>query len=186
MLLLESVNYIGSSYLHLSLNDILRQLFQVKELAEKARAGKLKPDEFQGGTFRLILLCYTNLVLCHFTPVLLKALRLIINLFAAFQIWECFPWISFAQSSTLHRFVLRLNSIDILLDLIKLLFSQQMRCFLSVFLVLVFQLLQAGILAVGRGNKVVEPVVGSDGKIKIILCLLCLISNIWCDNDLTR
>lgn len=25
---------------------------KVKELAEKARAGKLKPNEFQGGTFR--------------------------------------------------------------------------------------------------------------------------------------
>lgn len=29
-------------------------MFQVKELAEKARAGKLKPDEFQGGTFRFV------------------------------------------------------------------------------------------------------------------------------------
>lgn len=29
---------------------------KVKELAEKARAGKLKPNEFQGGTFRCFIL----------------------------------------------------------------------------------------------------------------------------------
>lgn len=38
----------------------------MKELAEKARAGKLKPNEFQGGTFRLVdwsvLLCSRSAV----------------------------------------------------------------------------------------------------------------------------
>ncbi|RWW01663.1 hypothetical protein GW17_00035282 [Ensete ventricosum] len=29
-----------------------RSLQAVKELAEKARAGKLKPDQYQGGSFR--------------------------------------------------------------------------------------------------------------------------------------
>jgi pyruvate/2-oxoglutarate dehydrogenase complex dihydrolipoamide acyltransferase (E2) component len=31
---------------------------QVKSLAERARAGKLKPNEFQGGTFRSVS-CFT-------------------------------------------------------------------------------------------------------------------------------
>lgn len=32
---------------------------------------------------------------------------------------------------------------------------------------------QAGILAVGRGNRVVEPIIGSDGKM-FFFVLLCL------------
>lgn len=66
---------------------------EVKELAEKARAGKLAPNEFQGGTFSI-----SNLGMYpvdHFCAIINPP--------------------------------------------------------------------QAGILAVGRGNKVVEPVVGSDG-----------------------
>ncbi|XP_031407607.1 dihydrolipoyllysine-residue acetyltransferase component 1 of pyruvate dehydrogenase complex, mitochondrial isoform X2 [Punica granatum] len=66
---------------------------EVKELAEKARAGKLKPDEFQGGTFSI-----SNLGM--------------------------FP---------VDHFCAIINPP------------------------------QAGILAVGRGNKVVEPVTGADG-----------------------
>ncbi|CAH9111404.1 unnamed protein product [Cuscuta europaea] len=66
---------------------------EVKELAEKARGGKLKPNEFQGGTFSI-----SNLGM--------------------------FP---------VDRFCAIINPP------------------------------QAGILAVGRGNKVVEPIVGSDG-----------------------
>lgn len=66
---------------------------EVKELAEKARAGKLKPDEFQGGTFSI-----SNLGM--------------------------FP---------VDHFCAIINPP------------------------------QAGILAVGRGNKVVKPIVGSDG-----------------------
>ncbi|XP_031115635.1 dihydrolipoyllysine-residue acetyltransferase component 1 of pyruvate dehydrogenase complex, mitochondrial isoform X1 [Ipomoea triloba] len=66
---------------------------EVKELAEKARTGKLKPNEFQGGTFSI-----SNLGM--------------------------FP---------VDRFCAIINPP------------------------------QAGILAVGRGNKVVEPVVGPDG-----------------------
>nr|XP_048326142.1 dihydrolipoyllysine-residue acetyltransferase component 1 of pyruvate dehydrogenase complex, mitochondrial isoform X2 [Ziziphus jujuba var. spinosa] len=66
---------------------------EVKELAEKARAGKLKPNEFQGGTFSI-----SNLGM--------------------------FPVDNFCA---------------------------------------IINPPQAGILAVGRGNKVVEPVVGSDG-----------------------
>ncbi|EXC25438.1 Dihydrolipoyllysine-residue acetyltransferase component 1 of pyruvate dehydrogenase complex [Morus notabilis] len=66
---------------------------EVKELAEKARTGKLKPDEFQGGTFSI-----SNLGM--------------------------FPVDNFCA---------------------------------------IINPPQAGILAVGRGNKVVEPVVGSDG-----------------------
>ncbi|XP_010931437.1 dihydrolipoyllysine-residue acetyltransferase component 1 of pyruvate dehydrogenase complex, mitochondrial isoform X1 [Elaeis guineensis] len=69
---------------------------EVKELAEKARAGKLKPNEFQGGTFSI-----SNLGM--------------------------FP---------VDHFCAIINPP------------------------------QAGILAVGRGNKVVEPVVGSDGIVK--------------------
>ncbi|PIN19362.1 Dihydrolipoamide acetyltransferase [Handroanthus impetiginosus] len=66
---------------------------EVKELAEKARAGKLKPNEFQGGTFSI-----SNLGM--------------------------FP---------VDRFCAIINPP------------------------------QAGILAVGRGNQVVEPVIGDDG-----------------------
>ncbi|CAL9007667.1 unnamed protein product [Prunus brigantina] len=66
---------------------------EVKELAEKARAGKLKPNEFQGGTFSI-----SNLGM--------------------------FP---------VDHFCAIINPP------------------------------QASILAVGRGNKVVEPVIGSDG-----------------------
>lgn len=66
---------------------------EVKELAEKARAGKLKPDEFQGGTFSI-----SNLGM--------------------------FPVDNFCA---------------------------------------IINPPQAGILAVGRGNKVVEPVIGDDG-----------------------
>ncbi|KAK4782749.1 hypothetical protein SAY86_007123 [Trapa natans] len=66
---------------------------EVKDLAEKARAGKLKPNEFQGGTFSI-----SNLGM--------------------------FP---------VDHFCAIINPP------------------------------QAGILAVGRGNKVVEPVTGSDG-----------------------
>uniref|UniRef100_A0A803MZE5 Dihydrolipoamide acetyltransferase component of pyruvate dehydrogenase complex n=1 Tax=Chenopodium quinoa TaxID=63459 RepID=A0A803MZE5_CHEQI len=66
---------------------------EVKELAEKARAGKLKPNEFQGGTFSI-----SNLGM--------------------------FPVDNFCA---------------------------------------IINPPQAGILAVGRGNKVVEPVVGSNG-----------------------
>ncbi|KAL5569520.1 hypothetical protein UlMin_026095 [Ulmus minor] len=66
---------------------------EVKELAEKARTGKLKPEEFQGGTFSI-----SNLGM--------------------------FP---------VDQFCAIINPP------------------------------QAGILAVGRGNKVVEPVIGSDG-----------------------
>ncbi|KAK4431079.1 pyruvate dehydrogenase complex, mitochondrial [Sesamum alatum] len=66
---------------------------EVKELAEKARAGKLKPNEFQGGTFSI-----SNLGM--------------------------FP---------VDQFCAIINPP------------------------------QAGILAVGRGNQVVEPVVGADG-----------------------
>lgn len=66
---------------------------EVKELAEKARAGKLKPNEFQGGTFSI-----SNLGM--------------------------FP---------VDHFCAIINPP------------------------------QSGILAVGRGNKVVEPVTGSDG-----------------------
>lgn len=66
---------------------------EVKELAEKARAGKLKPNEFQGGTFSI-----SNLGM--------------------------FP---------VDHFCAIINPP------------------------------QSGILAVGRGNKVVEPVVGGDG-----------------------
>lgn len=66
---------------------------EVKELAEKARAGKLKPNEFQGGTFSI-----SNLGM--------------------------FP---------VDHFCAIINPP------------------------------QAGILAVGRGNQVVEPVVGNDG-----------------------
>ncbi|XP_022133927.1 dihydrolipoyllysine-residue acetyltransferase component 1 of pyruvate dehydrogenase complex, mitochondrial isoform X2 [Momordica charantia] len=66
---------------------------EVKELAEKARAGKLKPDEFQGGSFSI-----SNLGM--------------------------FP---------VDHFCAIINPP------------------------------QAGILAVGRGNKVVEPVTGNDG-----------------------
>ncbi|XP_059446842.1 dihydrolipoyllysine-residue acetyltransferase component 1 of pyruvate dehydrogenase complex, mitochondrial isoform X2 [Corylus avellana] len=66
---------------------------EVKELAEKARAGKLLPNEFQGGTFSI-----SNLGM--------------------------FPVDNFCA---------------------------------------IINPPQAGILAVGRGNKVVEPVIGSDG-----------------------
>ncbi|KAL2539805.1 Dihydrolipoyllysine-residue acetyltransferase component 1 of pyruvate dehydrogenase complex [Abeliophyllum distichum] len=66
---------------------------EVKELAEKARAGKLKPNEFQGGTFSI-----SNLGM--------------------------FPVDNFCA---------------------------------------IINPPQAGILAVGRGNQVVEPVVGDDG-----------------------
>ncbi|TQE00062.1 hypothetical protein C1H46_014315 [Malus baccata] len=66
---------------------------EVKELAEKARAGKLKPNEFQGGTFSI-----SNLGM--------------------------FPVDTFCA---------------------------------------IINPPQASILAVGRGNKVVEPVIGSDG-----------------------
>ncbi|XP_038884738.1 dihydrolipoyllysine-residue acetyltransferase component 1 of pyruvate dehydrogenase complex, mitochondrial isoform X2 [Benincasa hispida] len=66
---------------------------EVKELAEKARAGKLKPDEFQGGTFSI-----SNLGM--------------------------FPVDNFCA---------------------------------------IINPPQAGILAVGRGNKVVEPIIGNDG-----------------------
>ncbi|GAB4855027.1 Pyruvate dehydrogenase complex component E2 1 [Ancistrocladus abbreviatus] len=66
---------------------------EVKELAEKARAGKLKPHEFQGGTFSI-----SNLGM--------------------------FP---------VDHFCAIINPP------------------------------QAGILAVGRGNKIVEPIIGSDG-----------------------
>ncbi|XP_050938787.1 dihydrolipoyllysine-residue acetyltransferase component 1 of pyruvate dehydrogenase complex, mitochondrial isoform X2 [Cucumis melo] len=66
---------------------------EVKELAEKARAGKLKPDEFQGGTFSI-----SNLGM--------------------------FPVDNFCA---------------------------------------IINPPQAGILAVGRGNKVVEPIIGDDG-----------------------
>lgn len=66
---------------------------EIKELAEKARAGKLKPNEFQGGTFSI-----SNLGM--------------------------FP---------VDRFCAIINPP------------------------------QAGILAVGRGNQVVEPVLGTDG-----------------------
>lgn len=69
---------------------------EVKQLAEKARAGKLKPDEFQGGTFSI-----SNLGM--------------------------FP---------VDHFCAIINPP------------------------------QAGILAVGRGNKVVEPVVGTEGTEK--------------------
>ncbi|KAL0401699.1 UNVERIFIED_CONTAM: pyruvate dehydrogenase complex, mitochondrial [Sesamum latifolium] len=69
---------------------------EVKELAEKARAGKLKPNEFQGGTFSL-----SNLGM--------------------------FPVDNFCA---------------------------------------IINPPQAGILAVGRGNQVVEPVVGDDGTEK--------------------
>lgn len=69
---------------------------EVKQLAEKARAGKLKPDEFQGGTFSI-----SNLGM--------------------------FP---------VDHFCAIINPP------------------------------QAGILAVGRGNKVVEPVVGNEGTEK--------------------
>lgn len=43
-------------------------------------------------------------------------------------------------------------------------------------------ILQAGILAVGRGNKVVEPVVGSDGKMIYGYYIWVLYSAIifWC------
>ncbi|KAK6929117.1 Peripheral subunit-binding domain [Dillenia turbinata] len=77
---------------------------QVKELAEKARAGKLTPNEFQGGTFSI-----SNLGMYpvdHFCAIINPP---------------------------------QVLQLSILLDV----------C--------------AGILAVGRGNKVVEPVVGSDG-----------------------
>ncbi|KAI3470562.1 hypothetical protein Pfo_027225 [Paulownia fortunei] len=70
---------------------------EVKELAEKARTGKLKPNEFQGGTFSI-----SNLGM--------------------------FP---------VDRFCAIINPP------------------------------QAGILAVGRGNQVVEPVVGDDGIAKL-------------------
>ncbi|KAJ0101189.1 hypothetical protein Patl1_05969 [Pistacia atlantica] len=69
---------------------------EVKELASKARAGKLAPNEFQGGTFSI-----SNLGM--------------------------FP---------VDHFCAIINPP------------------------------QAGILAVGRGNKVVEPVIGSDGTQK--------------------
>lgn len=42
-------------------------------------------------------------------------------------------------------------------------------CFVSLFIV--YYLLQACILAVGKGNKVVEPVIGADG---INLCMLSM------------
>ncbi|KAH9704235.1 Dihydrolipoyllysine-residue acetyltransferase component 1 of pyruvate dehydrogenase complex [Citrus sinensis] len=71
---------------------------KVKELAEKARAGKLAPHEFQGGTFRNNWRC-----LCH------CAIAYLVNEF-------------------------------------------------------ILYIFQAGILAVGRGNQVVEPVIGSDGN----------------------
>ncbi|KAE8038728.1 hypothetical protein FH972_011206 [Carpinus fangiana] len=82
-----------------SINSVLliamrsNQIKLVKELAEKARAGKLLPNEFQGGTFSI-----SNLGM--------------------------FPVDNFCA---------------------------------------IINPPQAGILAVGRGNKVIEPVIGSDG-----------------------
>ncbi|KAH9704233.1 Dihydrolipoyllysine-residue acetyltransferase component 1 of pyruvate dehydrogenase complex [Citrus sinensis] len=75
---------------------------EVKELAEKARAGKLAPHEFQGGTFR----------------------------FAIRNNWRCLCHCAIAY--LVNEFIL--------------------------------YIFQAGILAVGRGNQVVEPVIGSDGN----------------------
>ncbi|ONM10514.1 Dihydrolipoyllysine-residue acetyltransferase component 1 of pyruvate dehydrogenase complex mitochondrial [Zea mays] len=78
---------------------------EVKQLAEKARAGKLAPNEFQGGTFRQATCA-------------------------------CLPFISNLGMYPVDHFCAIINPP------------------------------QSGILAVGRGNKVVEPVVDSDGTEK--------------------
>ncbi|KAG5075482.1 hypothetical protein JHK84_056713 [Glycine max] len=76
---------------------------EVKELAAKARAGKLKPHEFQGGTFRFTILGSEH------------------TLDENMLFWKIFQSAWFT--------------------------SLRLAC----------------ILAVGRGNKVVEPVIGTDG-----------------------
>ncbi|KAM0846507.1 hypothetical protein ACQ4PT_055627 [Festuca glaucescens] len=102
---------------------------EVKQLAEKARAGKLAPNEFQGGSFRQVTCtCLTLKFICI-------AVSLIYSIFEILTC-PCLCSISNLGMYPVDHFCAIINPP------------------------------QAGILAVGRGNKVVEPVMDSDGTEK--------------------
>lgn len=76
------------------------KLVQVKELAEKARTGKLAPHQFQGGTFRWLdaiseFHFYYAQLIYYWRPWY----------HAASQILGCILWTTFVLSSTLLRFL---------------------------------------------------------------------------------
>ncbi|EHA8590000.1 hypothetical protein COCNU_scaffold014123G000010 [Cocos nucifera] len=132
---------------------------EVKELAAKARAGKLTPNEFQGGTFSI-----SNLGMF---PV---------DNFCAIINPPQVSYILFIENMlkivASHAFLLD-NEVDIKKFAIIHILNAEIRAIIEALeLALVeptphfigcLNFLQACILAVGRGNKVVEPVVGSDG-----------------------
>ncbi|KAK6136127.1 hypothetical protein DH2020_030143 [Rehmannia glutinosa] len=132
---------------------------EVKELAEKARAGKLKPHEFQGGTFSISNLgMYPVDRFC----AIINPPQLATPGAKIFMMWGgSLPELGFyflvtslllkLACTVLGKFMLTIYALGCTVD------------FNYVSDNLAISFLKAGILAVGRGNQVVEPVIGDDG-----------------------
>lgn len=116
-------------------------------MAEKARAGKLAPNEFQGGTFRHVI----------FYPFVI-AFGKSCTAVDIWMFWHCFCSISNLGMYPVDHFCAIINPPQVPTSYPSMkwdpwICADNCYCHFS----------QSGILAVGRGNKIIEPVVDSDG-----------------------